>query len=220
MNKKNLKTLTTLLMIIISLGLLSCVSLNSHQTGRTVGKDNYSFFGNFNFGRFDSDQYLTMEDSGAFFIAEIGTFYGINQDFDLGLKVNSSSHLTVISKFQLIGDESSAFASSFGFDIGAAPLGLLMGAMSYSSSFSLFNSIHPTDDLAFTFSPRYTYLGFTNFTKEYGFTDKNKILGYSAGFIIGKKHQFSFELSQYVNNKKFSFNTKPIISLGIILNFQ
>lgn len=220
MIKTNIKLITSLLIIAVTFGLVSCVSLNSHQTGRTVGKDNYSFFGNFNFGYFDSEQYFTIADSGAFYIAEIGAFYGIKENFDLGLKVNSSSHFTGISKFQFIGNKTSIFASSIGLDFGAAPLGLVMGTMSYSSSLSMFNSIHPTDYLAFTLSPRYTYLGFTNFTKEYGFTRRNNIYGYSAGLIVGKKHQFSFELSQYVNNQEFSFNTKPIISLGYIWNMK
>jgi hypothetical protein len=150
MNKIDIKLITILLIILVSFGLVGCVSLNSHQTGRTVGKDNYSFFGNFNFGYIDSEQYFTIVDSGAFYIAEIGAFHGIKENYDLGLKVNSSFLFTGISKFQLIGNQTSIFASSIGLDFGAAPLGLVLGAMSYSSSLSMFNSIHPTDYLAFT----------------------------------------------------------------------
>jgi hypothetical protein len=209
-----------LVLLIFSFGLLSCVALNSHQTGKTVGRENYSITGNFNFGNFDSEQYFTLEDSGTFYIAEIGGLYGIRENFDVGLKVNSSFHFTGVSKFQFLGDKESIFVSSIGFDIGAGPLGLMMGVMSYSSSFSLYNSIHPTDNFALTLSPRYTYLGFTNFIKEYGFTRRNNIYGYSLGLIIGKKHQFSIELSQYVNNEVFSFDTQPIISLGYIWNIK
>ncbi len=220
MIKMKINIQITLLFSIIAFGLESCISLNSHQTGRTVGEDNYSVLANFNFGYIDSEQYFTIEDSGAFYIAEIETNYGIKENLDLGLKINSSFHFTGVGKLQFIGDKESLFASSLGFDVGAGPLGLMIGVMSYSSSISLYNSIHPTDYLAITLSPRYNYLGFTNFTKEYGFTIRNNIYGYSAGLIVGKKHQFSFELSQYVNNTDFSFDTKPIISLGYIWNIK
>lgn len=212
-----LKTFKTVLAAIMLLGLTSCVSLNAHQSGRTIGKDNYSLFGNFNYGHLDSELY-SVEDSGLFHIAEIGILHGIKENLDVGFKANTSFHFTGTSKLQFIGDKQSFFASSLGLDLGAAPFGLTMGAMSYSGSFSLYNSIHPTDYLALTFSPKYTYLGFTNFTKEYRFTREDNIYGYSSGFIIGKKHQFSFEISQYVDNTKFSFATKPILSFGYIWN--
>lgn len=205
--------------LIIILGLESCVSLNSHNVGRTVGKDNHSIFANFNFGHIDSKTYNFPEDSARFYIAEVGTLHGIEKNLDLGIKINSSFHITGVGKFQYIGDEKSLFASSIGVDIGAGIPQLAMGAepgnMSYSGSISLFNSVHPTEYLAFTLSPRYTYLGFTGRD-----TRSNNIYGYSAGIIIGKKHQFSFELSQYVNNTKFTFDTKPIFSLGYIINFK
>ena len=208
-----------LLLLFLVIGFTGCVSFNSHQTGRTVGKDNYSLFGNFNFGTIDSEHYsFTSEDTGRFYIAEIGAFRGLKENLDIGIKVNSTLHFTGICKYQFIGDKNSLSASSLGLDVGAAPFGLMMGVMSYSGTLSLFNSIHPTDNFAISFSPRYNYLGFTNFLKEYGYTKSNHIYGYSAAVIYGKKHQFSLELSQYVNNKKFTFDNRPIMSLGYMWN--
>lgn len=215
-----LQKIKTLFLPIIVLGLVSCVSLNSHQTGRTVGDDNLSIFGNFNFGYPNSYEHSIIEDSGAFYVAEIGTLYGIKENLDLGFKINSSFHFTGLSKFQFIGNKKSLFASSIGLDIGANPVGLFFQMKSYSGSLSLFNSFHPTDFLAITLAPSYTYLGIANLTDEYDYSRSNNIYGHSAGFIIGKKHQFSFELSQYVNNTNFSFDTKPIISLGYIWKFK
>jgi hypothetical protein len=125
-----------------------------------------------------------------------------------------------MSKFQIIGDKKSTFASSVGFDIGVTPHVFLLQAMNYTAALSLFNSIHLTDYFTLTLSPRYTYLCFTNFTEEDGCTIRNNIYGYSAGLIVGTKHQFSFELSQYVSNTEFSFKTTPIISLGYIWNMK
>ena len=208
-----------IIFLFLLLGSAGCVSLNSHQTGRTIGKDNYSLFGTFNFGTIDSKHYdFAYEDSGRFYIAEIGAFRGLKENLDIGIKVNSSFHFTGISKYQFIGNKNSLFASSLGLDVGIGLGGLPLGGMSYSGTFSVFNSIHPTDNFAISFSPRYNYLGFTNFTKEYGYTTANHIYGYSAALIFGKKHQFSLELSQYVNNKKFTFDTRPIMSLGYMWN--
>ncbi len=220
MIKAKIKIHAILLVAIAAFLLGSCVSLNSHQTGRTVGQDNISFLGSFNIGYSDSEQYFAAADSGVFFIGEIGNYYGIGENIDIGLKVNSSLHLTGISKFQIIGDKRSTFASSVGVDIGVTPHVLILSALNYTGSLSLFNSIHPTDYFAVTFSPRYTYLCFTNFTEEDGCTIRNNIFGYSAGFLIGTKHQFSVELSQYVSNTAFSFSSKPIVSLGYIWNIK
>ncbi len=220
MFKKKLNIFSGLFIAMVSFGLASCVSLNSHQLGRTLGQDNYAAFGSFNFGYLPSETCFTI-DSGSFYIAEIGALYGIHENLDAGLKVNSSFYFTWMSKYQFIGHKHSFFASSVGLDVGASPIGaLMMHVTSYSGTLSLFNSIHPTDYLAITLAPRYTYLGFVNFMKEYGFTRSSRIYGYSAGVVVGKKHQVSFELSQYVHNADFSFKTKPIISLGYIWHIK
>ncbi len=217
MNKNNkLHTLKRLLILIAPSIFVSCVSLNSHQTGRTVGKNNISIFGNFNFGHIDSIQFTSLGNSETFYISEIGAYGGIKDNFDVGIKANTSLQLTGMSKYQFIGDEKSLFASSFGFDIGTSPLlSLVFGGLGYSGTLSLFNSIHPTDYIAITLSPRYSHYGFANLS-EYKYRRKDNIYGYSAGIIIGKKNKFSVEFSQYSNNIKFTFYTKPIFSLGYI----
>jgi hypothetical protein len=214
------KIFARLMIVVITFGLVACVSLNSHQTGRTQGKGNSSAFANFNFGYFGSEQYYTLSDSGAFYITEIGTYYGVKNNLDLGFKVNSSSLFTAVGKYQFIGNDKSFFASSVGGNVGFGPFGLLVGVLSYSGSVSLFNSIHFTDKLAFTLSPQFSYLEFANLNKDNRFTDRDNIYGYSAGFILGSNYQFSFELSQYVSNTKFSFNTSPIFSIGFIWNMK
>ena len=203
-----------LLLLIIPLVLMSCVSLNSHQTGRTVGEGSLSIFGNFNFGNIETEEYFDIIeglpiDSGTFYVAEIGGLYGIKENLDLGFKINSTLFTTVMTKLQFAGNKESLFASSVGLDIGTS----IVGASNFGASLSSFNSIHPTDYLAFTLTPRYTYLSLSGGAGDYL---GNNIYGYSAGFIIGRRHQFSFEVSQFVNNTAFSFDAKPIISLGYI----
>lgn len=189
-------------------GFVSCVSLNSNQTGKTVGEGNISFFGNYS-GHINDKEYIyaihdSVKNSNVLEIVEIGTSFGIKENFDLGVKVNSSFYFMGTSKLQFIGNKQSFFASSAGLNLG---VGLFLGS-SFSSSLSLYNSIHPTDYLGFYLSPKYVY--YTTVIR------RNRIYGYSAGIIVGKTHQFSFEVSQFVNNSKFSFHKKQIISLGYV----
>lgn len=75
-----------LIILIVPSVFVSCVSLNSHQTGRTIGKNNISVFGNFNFGHIDSVQFTSLDNSEVFFISEIGAYGGVKDNFDIGIK--------------------------------------------------------------------------------------------------------------------------------------
>ena len=210
MIKQKLKIQRVLLTTVVAFGLASCVSLNSHQTGRTVGKDDYAAFANVNLG-IDPDPIHQVE---------VGAFHGIKENLDLGVKINSFFHLTGLSKLQIIGNKNSLFASSIGMNIGITPYGLPVGLIGYSSTLSLFNSIHPTDYLAFTFSPTYHYFGYADYSKIKTYNTVSNIYGYSVGVIVGKKHQVSLELLQFENNVVYLLYSEPIISLGYILNFE
>jgi hypothetical protein len=198
--------------------LWGCVSLSSHQTGRTLGEGNSAVFGGFNAGVLASDQYKLIDSLGSFYFAEAGIWNGISDKFDLAAKVNSSSFITGCSKYQFLGNKESFFASSLGADLGMSPFAIPYGAVTYSASLVSYSSIHPASWVALTFAPRITHFGITNFTQEYGFTDKSNIVGYTAGIIVGRRTQLSVEVSQFVNNTSFSFNTKPIFSIALLRN--
>ncbi|MCC2548865.1 hypothetical protein LJY25_20620 [Hymenobacter sp. BT175] len=204
------------------LALPGCVALNSHQTGRTLGKDAYLATASLNAGKLDAHAYSLSSDSSKtsyFVVGEASAKYGVNERVDVGVRVNTSTQLTLTGKAQIAGTQHSRFASSVGLEAGASPVALLMlQTLSYSGSVASFSSVHMNEKLTFTFSPRYTFLRFSNLTRQYGFTESSHIYGYSVGVIWGRQHQFSAEFSQYTSNQRFSFAQHPQISIAYLLN--
>ncbi len=201
------------LSILFTVGFGSCITLNSHQTGRTVGYNNNSIITTISFGDNYFEKYFHNKDSKSIYLDDFGVFQGISDNFDIGIKVNSMLTFTGTGKYQFIGDKNSLFASSVGLDLGYNPILLFNRTILYNGGLSLYNSIHPTDFLAFTLSPRYIGHGAIFFGDDFSI---NHIFGYSAGIIIGRKHQISIELSQFNLNKGYLFDNKPIFSLGYI----
>jgi len=199
----------------------SCMSLNTHQTGRTLGTNNTLAATSFTAGSLNSERYRLFNNSNSFFSAEAGGIMGISENLDIGLKVNLSTHFTMLGKYQFLGNKESLFASGLGLELGISPFGLpVAGALGYSSSIAIHNSVHLGGKVAFTLSPRYSYFGFSNFTKEYRFDDINRTWGYSSGIMIGNKNFLSLEYSAFVNNTSvFCSCTPSIFSVSYMFRF-
>ncbi len=203
-------------MLLCLSGLWSCVSLNSHQTGKTLGKGNYNFSGNVLAG---PSPLLSSDVFKNAYHFEVGGMYGTEDNIDIGVKVNSSLFFTMMGKYQWLGDKQSAIASSIGLDIGVAPLYVITGITTYSGSLAFYNSYHPSEHFAIVFSPRFIHYSTAVWT--HGNDDHNHypLYGYSTGIIVGKKHQFSFEVSQFTTiEDTYSFALPPIIGFGYIWN--
>ena len=208
---RNLKPLLLLLSLVL---ISACVPLNSHQTGRTLGEHNYSFGGNYSLGKINSEQFFTIKENGTYHIAEVVGQFGISEKCDIGIKVNSTLHFTALGKYQILGNQSSKFASSVGLDAGIGPFGFVMGVISYSSALSSYNSYHINEKWAVTLSPRYLYLGFSNLLPQRKFTREFSSLGFSSGIVYGKKEQISLEYSWHNNTRELPINNKAQVSIG------
>lgn len=211
--------------------LTSCLSLNSHQTGRTLGKDKGVMFVTANVGTLGSDSYSSELDSASVYVFEFGSRFGMSDRIDIGYKINSALQATFSGKYQYTGTKTSLFASSVGIDFG-------VGLICYNGSVVSYNSIHLYNDIiTLTFTPRYVHLGSFDFVDKLneeddkeeednddinlrGLSGFNNIYGYSGGLMLGRKHKISFELSQFVNNKTFSFSKKPQFSVGLIFSLN
>ena len=204
------------LIVLILPGMNGCVSLNSHQTGKTLGKGNYNFSGNVLAGR---SPLLSSDVFDKAYHFEVGGMYGTEDNIDIGVKVNSSLFFTMMGKYQWLGDKQSAIASSIGVDIGAAPLYVITGIMTYSGSVAFYNSYHPSEHFAIVFSPRFIHYSTATWTLGNKSHYHYPLYGYSTGIIVGKKHQFSFEISQFTTiEDTYSFALPPIIGFGYIWN--
>ena len=76
--------------------------------------------------------------------------------------------------------------------------------------------MHITDYFAIIAVPRYILF----ISHEHPGEVHNNIYGYSTGIMIGKNHHFVIEISQFVNNKQFTFKTVPQFNIGFIYNFD
>ena len=113
----------------------------------------------------------------------------------------------------------SPIASSIGLDIGIAPIYVITGITTYSGSLAFYNSYHPSEHFAIVFSPRFIHYSTATWTLGNNSHYHYPLYGYSTGIIVGKKHQFSFEISQFTTiEDTYSFALPPIIGFGYIWN--
>ena len=191
-----------------------CVTLNSNQSGRTLGKGKSNFSWDFTGGNMEKPLYTDKKEN---YVTNFGYSRGLTENFDIGLALNSGNSLTIKTKYQFLGNKESIFASSIGFDASIDFLGTITanGIAHYGFSSAIYNSIHITDYLAIIAVPKYILFVSHEFPGEV----HNNIYGYSTGIMLGKNHHFVLEISQFVNNKRYSFKTAPHFSFGIIYNF-
>jgi hypothetical protein len=210
------------LFLLITLAFQACVSINSNQTGRSLGKGNNSVSGWANYGSAKDIEYYSLWDNDRYIFAEGRYMHGVNEDFDLGVTLNLATFFIVNTKYQVLGSKKSLFASSIGLDMGATPV-TLMHAMTigYMTSLKSFNSIHFTEKAGFTFTPTYIFLGRSQFSEAYGgpYRINHNLLGYSFGLFYGKKQTFFLEVSNLSTIQNFQPTPEPTISLGFTFNF-
>lgn len=188
------------------LSLSGCVSLNSHQTGRTLGKGNKQQLVSANFGSLNSSSY------GRFLIVEAGMYWGVSEHIDLGLRMNASTLTTGSVKLQVAGDKKSRFASSLGVEGGFSPLEVLIFSLSsefrysYAWALSSYSTYYVNERFSVSLSPRFMLLR--------GAGQEHNFNGYAVSFTFGKTRTFSVELAQFVLQGDNVFLQPPQMSLG------
>ena len=115
---------TTFSLFLLALGLTflfsNCASLTGYQTGRTVGKDKGEFMASINYSQspefdIDIDQNDTSDIKRLGFPnVELGGRFGLTEELDLGLKLNTFFNFGIDAKYQVLGDKESEVALSVG----------------------------------------------------------------------------------------------------------
>lgn len=207
--------------ILLTLPLSGCVTLSTHHTGRTNGAGVTTVFGSYNLGLVQDEQVIGVNSNNAsLHIVELGLVQGWTERFDIGFKINSSGHLQFLGKYQLAGNQESQLAASVGADVGFSPGALLFGVAGYNASAISFNSFHPGKNVAITLNPRYVYLHAADFWTDVDFIrGEHHLFGYSAGVMLGDRHRFSFEISQFVSEGKL-LQQQPLFSIAYIARIQ
>lgn len=186
-----------------------CVSINSLQSGRTIDKGNLEIAGSLTSGEFTPNSpslksaidYVQYDYVPVF---EATAKYGLYDNFDLALKLNTAGFVMGQVKYQFLGSKKTLFAGSVGADFGAFPVWTIFGVIDTYISVPLYISFHPKDDICLYITPRYSYssLNFFDQTND-SLNGTSEYLSYGAfsyGLIIGKKNKLMIEVTHSQNN--------------------
>jgi len=83
----------------------SCVSLNTNQTGRSLGANNNSLSTSISYGSTNDIDYGSVADNGKYYFGNIRYQRGMTNKFDIGVTINLSSFIITSLKYQVIGQE-------------------------------------------------------------------------------------------------------------------
>ncbi len=174
------------LLIFISSLFSSCAQIAGFQTAKVVGKNNAEV--TVAMGGLGITDAFDLDATGVLPILQFGGRYGVSDDVDLGVTINTGSSVLFDAKFQLVGDEYSKFALALGPGLGFSGLGTFI----MQSQFPVHMSIHPNDRFAFYFTPKYI--------NQFAFQSNGSVhyLGGSIGIETGKNVKFGADVS-YVN---------------------
>lgn len=194
----------------ILLGFISCSSLTTFQTGRTIGKDQQSF-------QINASAYGLLQDGiNEIFVFPYLEFTGSRGFTDrLEARLSASSSLSALGsfKYQFIGDQNSPFALSL-------KPGLEITNNSYNDGETRFLkryhlpvhiSWHDLNGRAFYFSPKYTVQNDGEFITHFP--------GFSTGIAIDKKRTYYIGCGYFIAKTTHS-NPEYIFQLGTGVSFK
>lgn len=171
----------------------SCASLTGFEEGRVLGQDNSEVMVSGNFTRvpdlFDDeafDDVDSLDTSISFPNIEVSFKRGITDKLDVGIRASTNLNLSVFAKYQLVGDNSSSFALSPGFEAGTV-LGL-----AYNVGIPIYASYYPTESVAVNVTPRYMY----QFISGANLNGASYVGG-NFGLMFGKKNKFGIDIGYY-----------------------
>jgi hypothetical protein len=176
---------------VASMLLASCASLTGFEEGKTLGADNSEFGISANYIRApnlfeDELEADSLVGIVGFPNIELNYKYGITEKIDVGAKVSTNFNSSAYAKYQLVGDKSSKFALSPGFEVGT-----ILGA-AYSIGVPVYASYYPTPNFAINVNPRFMYQSITG-----DISSGATYLGGNLGLMFGKKHKFGLDFGFY-----------------------
>ena len=193
----------------------NCASLTGFQDGRTVGKDRADLTASLNFSQSpDFDDWEDLGDSldsdiPDFFFPniEFGGRYGVAENVDINLKINSNLNLNVGAKVQVFGDRESQTALALGIDVGT--FGLISGLWNVQIPLSF--SVHPSERFTWYLSPRYIY----QFTAYTGAENGLNYFGGNTGIFFGNRHKFGIDVGYHNVGSSNTDGSIGLLQIGL-----
>jgi hypothetical protein len=202
--------------------LSGCLSLNTLQSGKSLGKDNLEISAAGTLGKYSQNSLLDEE--GDFDSAPVFGLrgrIGVSNKIDLGFHFDQTSLIGTNFKYQFIGDSGSTFASSLGLDAGFNFGSALFGNFTHYVSIPLYTSYHPSDNIAIYLTPRYLYVSKYIFSQHpngdpAGPKGNRNKMGSSYGIIVGKNNKIVLEVSNYESK----FYKPSQFTIGYLYTFR
>lgn len=190
--------------------LSSCASLTGFEEGRSLGEGNSELGVSGNFTRApdlfaDEDEIIdSLEISSSISFPNIEVSYkrGVTDQLDVGARISSNFNASAFLKYQVVGDKTSNFALSPGFEFGTV-LGL-----AYNVGIPIYASYYPSDAVAINLTPRYMYQ-FISGAESSGVS----YLGGNFGLLFGRKNKFGLDIGYY--NVGQEGGSDALISFGV-----
>ncbi len=174
---------------LLFLSMTSCLSINSLQDGKTLGESNVEIGVN---GDFTGLTDLFFDNNASWLLLEGFVRAGVSERLDIGIKANYTGFIAMNTKYQIVGNQSSTFASSIGLEMGINLFSFeetnYYGLLTSYNSFSLFeNNLH------FIFSPKYAFHSKDDLLDN----PQRNILGLSYGILIGDQTRVGIENTHF-----------------------
>ena len=192
----------------------SCASMTGFQDGRTLGKEKSEVSISLNVSQtpdfFFDENDQTFNNAYIFPNLEVTGKYGVSQNFDIGLKINTNLNFSATGKYQFIGDKQSKVAMGVGAEVGT--FGLFYSL--WNAQLPLYFSLHPSQKFSWYLSPRFIYQ-FS--TADLG-TSIN-YLGANTGILYGSRHKFGIDFGYYSLSNSDTYLSSSLFNIGVCGKF-
>lgn len=207
-------------LLVVAVLFSNCASLTGFQDGRTAGKDRGDLTASLNVSQSpDFNDWADQDDTVRNFIPdlflpniEIGGRYGIADNLDININVNTYLNLNLGAKYQFFGDRESPTALAVGLEVGT--FGLVSSL--WNVQVPLFFSVHPSERFSWYLSPRFIYQ-FSAFT---GAGIGLNYFGGNTGFFFGDRHKFGLDIGYYDVGNRTVNSSIGLVQVGIGVRFS
>lgn len=187
----------------------SCASLTGFEEGRVLGEENSEITVSGNFTRVPDlfeDEFNAEIDSLNSAISfpnlELSFKRGITDKLDAGVRVSSNLNGSMFMKYQVVGDRSSSFALSPGFEAGT-----ILG-FAYNVGIPIYATYYPVEAVAINLTPRFMYQFITGAE-----TSGASYLGGNFGLLFGKRNKFGIDIGYY--KVGIGNGSQPLFTVGL-----
>lgn len=177
-------------LVIMTLLLSNCASISGFQTARTTPEETVVVSPAINLAKaydLDVDSETTNNDP-LIPIVDVTARYGVTENIDIGIKINTTMQFTADMKYQFYGDQESKLALATGPGVGFFVV-QIEDNFNVNFHFPLYASYHPKENIHLYLSPRYILQLVPDGRLNY--------YGFNSGVLFGKRIKFGLDFGYF-----------------------